>query len=159
MQLLSFWMRDFFIILYTLYILKRSLNIKDINIKTLVLILISSAILAILLNISITFLTTLHTFAIIFILLSIMVSYIFKFELEHALPYTLLSAIVSLFFSDISFFISSIVFAIFSPNIAPYDIACRLLSVSIQLIFIYSFFKIKRFRNRFLFSEKAGEKQ
>ena len=145
----------FFLCLYTFFILKKILNIKDIKKNTYILCIFTSILLGLLYAILKNYIITMFIVLAIILTISIIVNNTTKMIIGHSLFMTTVSYGINLLF----FFISLVISGTFvKPLKIPWN------NPAIHYIFLYVnflieyflisiFFKIKRFKNGFAFAK------
>ena len=146
--------RIFFMSVYTCYAFNKTMNYKNIRIKSFIIYFFSISITSLLCGIIKCYIDSLSSTICLIFLLGIISSYITKINLGYSLLITTiclsLNHILIAIASSISFFISKFI------DIKN-DVINLLIIELIQLIFLYRIFKIKRLKNGIRFLQKKSE--
>ena len=151
LNLILYAIKLFFIGIYTCYSFNKIINYSNIKVKNLLIYFFSIAIVSLMCGIVKYYVDSFSSITCLVLFLSIICSYITKIKLGYSLLITTISLslnyILLLISLSVSYFISKII------NVKN-DIVNLLIIELLHLAFVYSVFKIKRFKNGINFLQK-----
>ncbi len=146
-NIVNSWIKMFFIILFSMLILRRILNIGY-NKRVILIIFMQSILFSTIYTIIKFYTNTGMAILAVYVLISCCIKILNKYKIT----YSMLSVLVSMALCLLSFGVAvAISFVLYTFLNIENDIIINLLIAFIQSLFIFLFFKIKRFRNGFDF--------
>lgn len=153
---LNFLLKYIFINLTTCFLYVKISNFKSLTIKNKLMIYLTCIILSIIISTCSTFINLSYLLLASYIILSLLCSYITKYELNHSIVIIFISYAITITLYELTIFISLLI-CLPLLHLDSRNPFILILSIPLEILLIHLIFKIKRFKNGLsFFKDREG---